>query len=799
MSRQWIAEVAFDARTAGSEAVYLYAAHPGVRPGQAHVVTLGARSAISLVTRVSEVEEIDLPFPAERLKPLGAHLEELDLPETTLDLVRFVADEYLCPLSVALAPAMPPQSGFLLSARWSLIQPDATADSPALAAALAKLRSAGGSLVDSAHRPLPRPLREALTALRRRGAVERTWFLADLPTGRKAPPRLRLTADAEAIERFLDREGARKPRQAVALMALRGLEGRSLALSEVQALTGASVSVLNALRAEGLLVEEERQAAASEPGIEPNADQARAIAAIESALGRASSFLLYGVTGSGKTEVYLRVASRVLRQGRQVLYLVPEIALSVHVLGLLRERFGSAVAVMHSALPSRERLDNWRRIRSGQASLIVGARSALFAPFADLGLVVVDEEHEPSYKQGMAPRYHGKRLAAWLSERWRCPLVLGSATPSIETFADARAGRHVLLELPRRASAAQLPTIHVEDLTVGYRRSAPTLFGDTLKTKLAETFAAGNQALLFLNRRAYAPILLCRDCGRSFYCPDCAVPLAYHRAGRFLLCHHCGHRRAPPESCPNCGGTRLHPLGVGSQRVEEALRQLFPDVPIARLDRDIAARKGAVEGILARFRAREILALVGTQLIAKGLDFPHVTLVGVVAADLSLALPDFRAAERTFQLLVQVAGRAGRSHVAGEVVVQTFNPDHPAIRFACAHDYLAFFEHELAERAETSYPPFSRLVNVIVAGPEEEVVAAHVETVARTLADRAPEAKLLGPVACPLARLQGLWRKHVLLKLAPGAPLDAVRDALASLDLPRPLRLTVDVDPLDLF
>jgi len=480
-----------------------------------------------------------------------------------------------------------------------------------------------------------------------------------------------------------------------------------------------------------------------------------------------------------------------------VLYLVPEIALAAQAIGQLRERFGRSVALLHSDLSPSERLQNWMAIRSGEASVVLGARSALFAPLNNLGLIVVDEEHEASYKQESAPRYHAKQLALFLGREHKCPVVLGSATPSIESFFEAENEKLVLLSLPERAASAQLPQVFIDDLTVGFRTGRPAILSPDLHERLQARLDRKEQTILFLNRRAYAPFIICRDCGNQMSCPRCAVSLSFHRRDQRLRCHHCGYQIKPPDACPKCSGTRLNPFGVGTEKVEESVAQLFPNAVVARLDRDIARRKGALEETLAAFRSREIDILVGTQIVAKGLDFPNVTLVGVIAADISLNLPDFRSSERTFQLLSQVAGRAGRGTAPGEVVIQTFNPLHVAVLTAQTHDYLSFYEALREERSEAFYPPYRRLVNVVFSGENRKAVLEAAD-LAKTLLADVKEAEILGPVDCAMERLQNRWRRHLLIKLPPAASVHPVGEALAELHI-KGVQVVVDVDPYNLM
>lgn len=798
MSAVRVADVALDARSGGAAAVYTYRLGGPAKPGDAVFVPLGPRSALGFVVRVYETTESELGFPVANLKQTQSRLEGFGLPEPVMELAQFVAREYLCPLPVALSAAAPPGIKDRLMTSWTLTGERADQLSPVQAEVMRTLQDAGGSLIEGKGKPIPEPIKRALKLLRAKGLVEQTLSLAPTSERRKTEALLSLTGDADQVENFLKKEGRKKPAQALTIMRLQTAERSMLTTAEIKAMAGVTETTVKALLDAGLL-----QTVSGDPGAQrtppkPNRYQQLAIDAVHESIAahEAKAFLLYGVTGSGKTEVYLRCASEALKQGRQVLYMVPEIALATQAITQLRERFGRGVAVLHSELNANERIDSYLRIRRGECPVVLGARSAVFAGLENIGLIVIDEEHEASYKQETSPRYHTKRLAQFLSERHRCPLVLGSATPSIESFYEAEADKITLLSLPQRTASAQLPTVHVLDLKEGYRSGQPTILSDALFERLKETLARDEQAILFLNRRAYAPFVLCRDCGKEAKCPNCAVSLSFHRLDKRLRCHHCGFSMRPPEICPSCGGNRVRAFGVGTEKVEEAVAELLPDAKVARLDRDVASRKGALESVLADFRSGVTQVLVGTQMVAKGLDFPNVTLVGVIAADVSLNIPDFRSAERTFQLLAQVAGRAGRGQKPGEVVIQTFQEDHVAIVTARTHDYLSLYEHQKAEREAAGYPPYRRLVNIMFNGEVQDQVVAAADQAAALLAS--VDGELLGPVECALERIQSRWRRHILIKLPANASATPIHDALANFR-PKKILVTIDVDPYSLM
>jgi len=531
----------------------------------------------------------------------------------------------------------------------------------------------------------------------------------------------------------------------------------------------------------------------------PEVDEAKGVSEPELA------FLLHGVTGSGKTEIYLRAIAEARSAGLGALLLVPEIALTPQLVARFRARFGDSIAVLHSGLGDRQRDDAWRALRTGAVSLAIGARSALFAPVKDLGVIVVDEEHDPSFKQEEGFRYHARDMALLRAARAGALCILGSATPSVETRYLAERGRIRLLELPDRATVQSLPSVEIVDLA--RNRSGPSgnaLLSAPLHRALEACLADGGQAILFLNRRGFAPSVRCAACGEVVECPACSVALTEHRRAGLLRCHYCDFSMPPGERCPDCGAGELTRIGLGTEKLEDTLREAFAPARIARLDRDTATGAG-VESVLDQLRHREIDILVGTQMVTKGHDMPGVTLVGVVLADQSLAFPDFRAAERTFQLLSQVAGRAGRGEAPGRVVFQTFQPDNPAIRLAAAHDYDAFYRAELSARRELAYTPFSRLVAVRVDAGDEGRAREAAEILAHVAASHpaAAEAavRVLGPAVAPIARLRGRYRYRVLLQGADRRRLRAVAAAVAARveEGLGPARATVDVDPVSML
>ena len=536
----------------------------------------------------------------------------------------------------------------------------------------------------------------------------------------------------------------------------------------------------------------------------PNAAQQVAIDTITGAILKrsAEAFLLHGVTGSGKTEVYLRAIDQVRSAGRGAILLVPEIALTPQLVGRFRARFGDDIAVLHSGLTARQRDDAWQALRKGRVQVAIGARSALFAPVADLGLIVVDEEHDPSFKQDEGFRYHARDMALLRAQYCGAVCVLGSATPSVETYHRANHGLIGLLSLPTRATGATMPDVEIVDLR--RHRRGPTghpLVSGPLHAAIGRCLESSHQAIIFLNRRGFAPSLRCASCGAVAECPACSVALTEHRGQGALRCHYCDFHRSVAVPCALCGSTEYKRLGVGTEQLQKAVEESFPKACVARLDRDTASGDG-VEAVLDRLRSGDVDVLVGTQMVTKGHDIAGVTLVGVALADQSLAFPDFRASERTFQLLAQVAGRAGRADTRGEVVLQTFQPDHPAVRFAAQHDYESFYAEEIRDREEVGYPPFARLVTVRVhAGAEAGARGATqllADTARQHQAVKDGAVQVLGPAPAPLLRLRGRYHYRLLLKSPDRKLLRNVTAHLAAridTGLP-PAHATLDIDPV---
>lgn len=528
--------------------------------------------------------------------------------------------------------------------------------------------------------------------------------------------------------------------------------------------------------------------------------QANALATINSATGYAQTFLLEGVTGSGKTEVYLQAMQHVLNQGKTALMLVPEIALTPQMMARVRARFGTDVAVLHSGLSNGERFDEWRRIEKGEAHVVVGARSAVFAPLENIGLIIMDEEHETTYKQDENPRYHARDVASWRSQYYQAPLVLGSATPSLESRARAQKGVYQLLTMPERINDNPLPHVEIVDMREELKKGPETTFSETLLAALKLRLERGEQSVLMLNRRGFSSFVMCRDCGFVLECPNCDIGLTLHMDTKSMKCHYCGHEEAIPNICPSCQSKAIRYYGTGTQKVEQELKEILPEARIIRMDLDTTRKKGAHEKMLAQFGKLEADILLGTQMIAKGLDFPKVSLVGVLNADTSLGLPDFHAAERTFQLLTQVAGRAGRADIPGEVFIQTYNPEHYAIQLAKNHDYEKFYAQEMQLRHLAKYPPYYFTIKLQGSDLDERTAAQKMSQIGRWLKKRLPSDTIfLGPTPRSIARLKQRYYYQIVIKYRQRNTLDAVLNELlerAQGGGRNDFQLTIDREPI---
>ncbi|HXB71729.1 MAG TPA: primosomal protein N' [Candidatus Acidoferrales bacterium] len=787
-----------------------------VRPGSRLVVPFGPRTLTGVILRCHD----ERPNVAMRdaLRLLDS---EAVLSAELLALGKWIAGYYCAPLGEVLRGMLPLGSEIRRGKVWSLtdagrdaarqLMLDSSPDDPVTqvlgmlekrplsAAYLAKALP----LADKAVRALERkgfiaaeqvqterdPLRAPSERLRVSLPVALPVALPRSPAGGPSDPKM--NKPERELRAFLElHPGSHNLKDLEAAIKNVSAAARSLARKglvtlkpETVAVTAGAVRVRHALNP--------AQQAAFEPI--RDAIQAR----------RFQTFLLYGVTGSGKTEVYLTAIEAVLAEGRSALLLVPEIALTPAVAGQFFSRFGDHVAILHSAFTGVERTDQWRRIRSGAASVVVGTRSGVFAPMLNLGLIVVDEEHDGSYKQEETPRYNGRDVAIVRAQGAGACVVLGSATPSLESRYNAERGKYTLLELPGRVEDRPMPSVELIDMRQEFLETRKQ---DTFSRKLMEGLGLrlenGEQTIVLLNRRGFSSFVTCRACGERVQCINCALTLTYHKRDRRLLCHYCGYAEKVPSVCPKCSSQHIYFLGMGSERVEEELHRAFPAARIARLDRDTVTGKRHYETILNDFREANYDILVGTQMIAKGHDIPNVTLVGVVSADTGLGMPDFRAAERTFQLLTQVAGRAGRGSVPGTVLVQTINPDHYAVRMAAAQDYQAFYEKELNFRRMMHYPPFSAMANILVRSEKQEMAMRMSSELAGLLTPPPEKLKVMGPAEAPVPRLKNEYRYQFLIKAASRKVLNELLQRFRSFAIERKwgaTALVIDVDPLTLM
>ena len=651
--------------------------------------------------------------------------------------------------------------------------------------------------------PIETVLRSVLPQVIRRGKV--TWK-------KQLFVRLARTPNAEELSHLQKRA----PRQAELLSAILDLSA-PIPSAELLGRTSLDHSTLRALVRRGW-VELREEAVTRDPHASEkflpdaeltlNEEQTAALKLIETAIATPEAhppILLHGVTGSGKTEVYLQAIRATLARGRTAIVLVPEISLTPQTVERFKSRFAddpNDVAVLHSHLSEGERHDEWHKLHAGRARIVIGARSAVFAPLENLGLIVVDEEHETSYKQEDAPRYHARDVAIVRARLEKCAVVLGSATPSLESYFNVQRQKYTLSSLRERVDRCQLPLIRIIDLRQERRKEkSAAILSEKLRGAMEARLTKKEQTILFLNRRGFSTSLLCRNCGKARECPNCSVALTFHRTDTRLSCHLCGHSAAVPKRCPECGQDALIYAGFGTEKVEAYVSALFPQAVVRRMDADSMSRKDAYRETLHAFRTGKIDILVGTQMIAKGLHFPNVTLVGIINADLALHLPDFRAGERTFQLLTQVAGRAGRGETAGEVFVQTYTPFSPSIQFARHHDFAGYFEQELEFRERCDFPPLKHALLITVRSEQETHARFSAETLVRRLREALPNEYSIGdPAPAPLEKLQGQYRFHILLRGQAIVMLSRLlRGVLDRLPFPEEVSIAVDVDPYQLL
>ena len=825
--------ISLERSVAGLDRELTYAAPPnleGWRIGQPVVVPLRSGRAIGFVTGFTQT----LDFEASQLKLVEARLGEEPLfDELALKIARWMSAYYHCPLPDALAGFVPAGATPALDVRYCIVAPEPLRALRDLSRT-PKLFSIANA-IHEAKRPLNAKEIGAIIGgvaepdqLRRLCESGVTGITSEAP---RAPVRARLVASVKIARAGLDLLAdadalagleKRAPKQAQALQKLApiaALTSEWLPMPQLQNEAGIDSGALRSLVARGLLAMERVESLRLPNGVVQaqaqsvvlTEEQTRAVAEISDSLldpNAPQTVLLQGVTASGKTEVYLAAIEKCLALGKRALLLVPEIALTAQTVDIFQKRFGSQVAILHSALSAGERFDEWRRAGRGDASIVVGARSAIFAPIREVGLIIIDEEHDGSYKQDKAPRYNAREVALKRCALEGAVLLLGSATPSLESYARATRGEYRHVQMLKRVAGRSLPEVEIVDMTNEAQAGALPVLSNRLKDELCATVARGEQAILFLNRRGFATYVQCLGCGHAERCPNCDVSLTHHKAEGTLRCHHCDHCAKVPAHCPKCEGWMLSFSGSGTEKVEKAVDELFAQRGLGatkslRLDRDTTSTKGAHGQILGDFRVGKASVLIGTQMVTKGLDFPRVTLVGVISADTALNVPDFRASERTFQLLAQVAGRAGRGAIPGRVLVQTLAADDIAITTAAQHDYSTFVAQEIDNRAQIPNPPFSHAVNIISSHEDEATAKIKLDKLALRFQDAIVRAgggtDLLGPVSCPLARVKNKFRFHLLLRDRSRPRLHRVLAAYDELPREEKEGLTVDVDALTIL
>ena len=774
-----------------------------VQPGCRVLAPFGTRTLTGLVLKTHS----DPPQGALR-EILRLLDEEPALDAELLQLGKWIADFYCAPLGETMR-AMTPLAGEIRRGKmYSLTKSGRDvarqlhlgsdqADDPAATA----LRMLDGRPLSASY--LKQKIQNGAAVLK---SLEKKGFVEAEDVAAERDP-LRASAERLRIE-FVTR-AEKLPKAERELLSYLELHPGSHNLGEVEAFVAkASTAARSLARKQLVRLTVEAMAENHGPIRTPHAlnpQQQAAFDCINAALGRKQyrTFLLQGVTGSGKTEVYLNAIEAALALGRSALMLVPEIGLTPAVAGQFYQRFPKRVAILHSAFNDNERAQEWRRIRSGEAAVVVATRSGVFAPVSNLGLIIVDEEHDQSYKQQETPRYHGRDVAVMRAHQAGAVVVLGSATPSLESRYNTESGKYTLLELPQRIERRPMPQVELIDMRQEFLETRKhATFSRALIDAVTARLANGEQSMLLLNRRGFSSFVACRACGERVECANCSVTLTYHRRDRRMLCHYCNYSERVPERCPKCDSEYIQFMGLGSERVEAELNGAFPKARIARLDRDAINGKRDYEIILAGFRDGDYDILVGTQMIAKGHDIPNVTLVGIVSADVGLGLPDFRAAERTFQLLTQAGGRAGRGETPGIVLIQTINPDHYAIQCAAAQDYQAFYEKEIHFRRALNYPPFAALANIIIQGRDEEEALARSTALGRVLQPAPEGIRVMGPAAAAMARIKNEYRFQMLLKAATRKRLNQVLGDLrrfATAEKWNPTSLIIDVDPMTLL
>lgn len=784
-----------------------YLIPPHLRPlckvGKRALIPLGKRTVTGYLLTISS----HLPPGIREIREIIDVLDETPLfDERMLQFFRWVADYYLAPLGMVIKTALPPGINWESCYHVSLTQEGKKVVEEHTPHSLPSL-----DLLQAIDPHQGSPLKTLLKDYPRRSlffSLQKGGLISLETKVREGKTKVKRVTFVEAVPPQCPIEDL-KPKEKEILSVLN--EGEKIPLRELQRLVPKPSSALKGLRSRGLVAVEEEETyrepvmdvvEREEGPFRLTPEQEEAVEQIRKALrGNAfRPFLLYGVTGSGKTEVYLRAAQEALSLGRRALILVPEISLTPQLVGRFQRRLAVDMALLHSGLSPGERYDQWRKVNRGEVAVIIGARSAVFAPCKDLGVIIVDEEYETSYKQEEGVRYNARDLAVVRAQREGAVVILGSATPSFESFYNAQRGKFQPLHLTERVAGGILPQVEVVDL----KREKHPLFSSALQEALAENLERGNQSLLFLNRRGFSSSVICAECGFPFKCKQCSVTLTFHAQRRLLLCHYCGYHLPAPQICHRCGGSMTRLVGFGTEKVEKEVRRLFPKARVARMDSDVMTQRGAHGRLLRALEGGEIDILVGTQMIVKGHDFPQITVVGIIAADVTINLPDLRAAERGFQLLSQAAGRAGRGKYPGKVIIQTFLPDHYAIQRAKGHDFWGFYQDEMAVRTALRYPPLTRMVNIRISSRDPQGAKEAIQRLAKRgrefIKAHTGEVELLGPSPAPLAQIKGRYRWHLFLKGERVAPLQRLyRSLMQEGRRLKGVRVEVDVDPLSML
>ncbi len=787
-------DIVFDSNQVALDSTFTYINNFNLSPGSCCLCNFGNREILGYVSSVKHSNSESYPYS---LKPVLTHIPELSLPDSLVQLWKSIAQEQLCSESKALTPFIPPTGKNRLQHIWEIANSIENIPLNTHEKSLLSSYFDGNSFfVENHGKKVDNKFKALLKRLWKTSYITRKTIINLTLSTRDTNINYTLGKSEEEIRDYINSYSKKRPAQTSALEILLQSCKAYFTIPELESFCSISSATIRKLIKDGLLVKHNQECIKHPLNKTLTSEQSTAVKNICSRIDDRSSntTLLHGITGSGKTEVYLRCTHHALNEGKNVLLLVPEIALTAQLVGIFREHFGDDVAVLHSALSDNARLSTWIKTLKGEYKIVIGPRSALFSPLQDIGLIILDEEHDSSYKQETTPFYHSRSSAEKLAEIWGAALVLGSATPSIESYYQATNNKYHLEILSKRASASSLPSVSIENLVELYKSGKPSIIGPQLHSAITENLAKKEQTILFLNRRAYAPSYICRDCGFIASCPNCSVYLSFHKSVKSLKCHHCDFHTPAKEECESCKSSKIAAAGIGIEKVEEFIRSTYPEAKVARLDRDIARRKNVLSDTLSLFRQGEIDILIGTQIIAKGLDFPNVTLVGVLAADLSLSIPDYRSSENTFQLLTQVAGRAGRSNLPGRVVIQTFNTTHPAIIHATNQDYISFYNQAIEERTLTEYPPFTNLINIRLSHADKYLVHSASKQLADRLKSLSRKSKVLGPALCAVEKLANNWRYHILIKTSLNSDTSWIKESCETLSAQHPeISLSIDV------